>query len=69
MMLAAHAIGLGTVWHNFPAKLSHRPEAQAYLREIGVPEGHLIYGTLAVGYPAGPLPPAPPRKPDVIIKR
>ena len=70
MMLAAHALGIGTVWHNFIARLSALPQVQAYLKSIGVPEGHHIYGTLAVGYPDAPLP-APedkPRKEGTIIK-
>ena len=64
MMLAAHSLGIGTVWHNFIARLSHLPEVQAYLKTIGVPEGHHIYGTLAIGYPDSPLP-APEDKPRV----
>ena len=46
MMVASHALGLGSVWIN-------RNDEKAYmLSDYGVPENHRAYGGLAVGYPA-----------------
>ena len=49
MMVASHALGLGSVWIN---RINRNEEKAHMLSDYGVPEGHRAYGCLAVGYPA-----------------
>ena len=37
-------------------------EGRALMAQLGLPEGLMGVGALALGYPAKPLPPARPRK-------
>ncbi|WP_312199175.1 nitroreductase family protein [Anaerospora hongkongensis] len=66
IFLAAHSLGLGTCWLNQLAWFSDEPEIRAALTGIGIPEGHFVCGAAAVGYPDGPQPPAPFRKPGTV---
>jgi nitroreductase len=58
MMLAAHAIGLGSCWINREREMFATPEGRALMAELGLPEGLIGVGALPLGYPA-----APPREP------
>ena len=58
MMLAAHAIGLGSCWINREREMFATPEGKALMQELGLPDGLIGIGALALGYPA-----APPRDP------
>ena len=58
MMLAAHAIGLGSCWINREREMFATDEGRALMAELGLPEGLIGVGALALGYPA-----APPREP------
>ena len=58
MMLAAHAIGLGSCWINREREMFATDEGRALMAELGLPEGLIGIGALALGYPA-----APPREP------
>ena len=58
MMLAAHAIGLGSCWINREREMFSTEEGRALMAELGLPEGLIGVGALALGYPA-----APPREP------
>ena len=58
MMLAAHAIGLGSCWINREREMFATPEGRDLMAELGLPEGLIGVGALALGYPA-----APPREP------
>ena len=49
MMVASHALGLGSVWIN---RINTNVEKAYMLSDYGVPSGHRAYGCLAVGYPA-----------------
>ena len=64
MMNAAHAIGLGSCWINREREMFATPEGKALMKELGLPEGLIGIGALALGYPAAPPRPAKPRKPD-----
>lgn len=55
LMLAAHALGLGTVW----VSVGRHPKARPILQ---VPDGYEAVAVLPIGYPAD-VPPAPPREP------
>ena len=64
MMLAAHALGLGSCWIGFASVLGLK---KTMLRDIGVPEDYHIAATLVVGHPKGnPQPPMRNPMADVI---
>ncbi len=62
MMLAAHAIGLGSCWINREREMFATPEGRALMAELGLPEGLIGVGALALGYPATPPRAPKPRK-------
>ena len=62
MMNAAHAIGLGSCWINRERQMFDTDEGRQLMSQLGLPEGLMGVGALALGYPAKPLPPARPRK-------
>ena len=64
MMLAAHAVGLGSCWINREREMFATPEGKALMRELGLPDGLVGIGALALGYPASFPPTVKPRKPD-----
>jgi len=62
MMNAAHAIGLGSCWINREREMFDTEEGRALMRQLGLPEGLMGVGAIALGYPATPSRPARPRK-------
>ena len=64
MMLAAHAIGLGSCWINREREMFATEEGRALMAELGLPEGLIGIGALALGYPAAPPRDPKPRKED-----
>ncbi len=62
MMNAAHAIGLGSCWINREREMFATDEGKALMQELGLPEGLIGIGALALGYPAGPARDPKPRK-------
>ena len=52
MMLAAHAVGLGSCWINREREMFALPEGKELMKELGVPEDLVGIGALALGYPA-----------------
>lgn len=62
MMLAAHALGLGTCWINREREMFATPEGRALMADMGLPEGLMGVGALAIGTPAAEPHPAKPRK-------
>ena len=62
MMLAAHAIGLGSCWINREREMFATEEGKALMAELGLPEGLIGIGALALGYPAAPAKEPKPRK-------
>ena len=62
MMNAAHAIGLGSCWINREREMFDTEEGRELMARFGLPEGLMGVGALSLGYPAGPLRPARPRK-------
>lgn len=53
MFLAAHAIGIGSVWINQVRDADNIPEVRNILSELQIPEDHKVYGTVALGYSKG----------------
>jgi nitroreductase len=61
IQLAAPALGLGTTFTG-----SINTAAQSYpplIEALGIPEGHVPYGTFVIGYPAETYQRIPARKP------
>lgn len=52
IMLAAHSLGLGSVWINVLMKLCDEPEIRPVLDGYGIPASHNVWATIALGYPA-----------------
>ena len=69
MMLAAHALGLATVWVHREREMFDSEKGKALLRDWGLPESLRGVGAIALGYPAQDTPEAAPRKHDYILKK
>ncbi|EGO62484.1 nitroreductase family protein [Acetonema longum] len=69
MMLAAHSIGIGSCWLNQLPGLTHLPLIRELLTDLDVPEHHIVYGSVVMGYAAGESKPAAPRKNVIHIIR
>lgn len=52
IFLAAHSLGIGSVWINQLQGLCDESEIRVLLRSWGIPENHIVYGIAALGYPA-----------------
>ncbi|MCW2277522.1 nitroreductase family protein [Heliophilum fasciatum] len=63
LMLAAHALGLGTCWIGFAQPLLDQPDIKA---SLGVPADYQVVAPIIIGYPQGKMP-APEKKPPEII--
>lgn len=62
MMLAAHAIGLGTCWINREYQMFQTEEGQQIMKELGLDRNLIGIGALSLGYPSREPRPAAPRK-------
>ena len=67
LMLAAHALGLGSIWINRAREEFEQPEVIALLQELGVSGEWIGIGHCAVGYIDGEIPKAAPRKPGRVL--
>ncbi len=67
MMLAAHALGLGSCWINRARQEFDSDEGKALLASLGVEGDFEGIGHCIVGFPDGPAPKAAPRKPGRIL--
>jgi nitroreductase len=68
MMLAAHAIGLGSCWIHREKEMFDTPEGKALLKKWGVSEEFVGVGSIALGYPDCELPAPAKRKDGYIVK-
>ncbi|MCC8027645.1 MAG: nitroreductase family protein [Clostridium sp.] len=50
IFLAAHSMGIGSVWINQLQGICDQPEIREILTSFGIPEDHVIYGMAALGY-------------------
>lgn len=57
MFLAAHSIGIGSVWINQFRNTCEGAEVRSALTEAGVPENHRVWVVAAMGYPKAPAEP------------
>ena len=62
MMIAAHAIGLASCWINREREMFDTDEGRDLMRRLGLPDGLMGIGALALGYAAQPLAAPKPRK-------
>jgi len=66
MMLAAHALGVGSCWVSQLSRLTRLTPVRHLLDELGLPDDHIVCGSVVLGYPQGAPPQAPPRKEDPV---
>ena len=66
MMLAAHALGLGSCWINRAQQEFEQPEWKEWLKSIGVKGDYEGIAHLAIGFPDENPRPAKPRKKCVV---
>ena len=64
LMLAAHALGVGSCWINRAKQAFEMDEWKEWLRSLGIEGEYEGIGNIALGYPDGPAPKAAPRKDD-----
>jgi nitroreductase len=66
ILLAAHALGLGSCWVNQLGAVGEEPGFRSYLTTLGFPETHQVIGSAAIGHPSGSHPRPASRKPGQI---
>lgn len=64
LMLAGHALGLGTIWINRAKEEFEDPAYQALLKKLGIEGEYIGIGHCALGYPDGNPPKASARRPN-----
>ena len=64
LMLAAQALGIGSCWIHWAKEEFELPYGQELLQKLGIQGEWEGIGHCVLGYPEGPLPEAPARKPD-----
>ncbi|MEG1581454.1 MAG: dihydroneopterin aldolase [Bacteroidaceae bacterium] len=64
MMLAAHAVGLGSCWIHREREMFASDEGKQLMHQMGLPDNLAGIGALALGYPKGEPAPQKPRKAD-----
>lgn len=52
IFLAAHSLGIGSVWINQLQGICDVPAIRSILDEFEIPADHVVYGMAAIGYPA-----------------
>lgn len=52
IFLAAHSLGIGSVWINQLHGISDNPEVRKVLDRFEIPEDHIVFGIAALGYSA-----------------
>ena len=58
IFLAAHSMGVGSVWINQLKGICDVPAVRQVLDQLHLPQNHVVLGMAALGYPAGPAPKA-----------
>lgn len=62
LMLAAHALGLGSIWIHRAKEEFEMPEGKEFLKSLGIEGDYEGIGHCAIGYTDGPEPASHPRK-------
>ena len=66
LMLAAHALGIGSCWINRARQVFDSEEGKAILRDLGIEGDYEGIGNCILGYADGPAPEAKPRKENYV---
>ena len=69
LMLAAHALGLGSCWVHRAREVYAGAEGQELLRQWGIQGNYVGVAHCLLGYPDGPLPEPKPRREHRIYRR
>ena len=56
MFLAAHSLGIGSVWINQLRDCCNDADVRAILNDLGIPGNHICFGCAAIGYADCELP-------------
>ena len=67
IMLAAQSFGIGSVWLNALVQLKNENPVKKVLDAFKIPENHIVWASIALGWPAGNSIKLP-RKTDVIFR-
>lgn len=67
MMIAAHAVGLGSCWIHREKQMFESEEGKMLKKEWGIPESCVGIGACILGYPACEHPSPAPRKDNFVI--
>lgn len=67
LMLAAHSLGLGSIWIHRAKEECETPEIKKLLADLGIDGEWEGIGHCAVGYVDGDMPKAPERKPNRVF--
>lgn len=67
MMLAAHSLGLGSIWIHRAKEEFEKPEGKELLNSLGVEGEYEGIGHCVIGYMDGPAPAEHPRKPNRVF--
>ena len=67
-MNAAHSLGLGSCWVHRAREVFASDAGQALLKQWGIQGDYAGVGHCILGYPAGPLPQAKPRREHTIYR-
>lgn len=68
ILLAAHSMGVASVWINQLSDVCDDPTVRAVLTELGVPQEHKVFGVAALGYAAAEPKPMEKKYPVTIIE-
>ena len=68
MMLAAHALGLGSVWVHREREIFRQRSGQGAAARLGSAGDAARRGVIALGYASGPAPAPAPRKDGYIVR-
>ena len=67
LMLAAHSLGLASIWIHRAKEEFESEEGKALLKSLGIEGDWVGVGHCALGYASAPLPAGAPRKPGRIV--
>lgn len=68
MMLAAHSLGLGSIWIHRAKEEFETPEYRELLKKLGIEGDYEGIGHCAIGFADCELPAPPERKPDRVYR-
>ena len=68
LMNAAHSLGLGSCWVHRAREVFASDAGQALLKKWGIQGDYAGVGHCILGYPAGPLPQAKPRREHTVYR-